>query len=190
MTHTIEISHLFTPSKMVPHLIPLAKHNSMLHGVAHWTRVHRYGLLLAETLELSESEKIAVALFGWTHDLARTDDGGGNQHSIDGAEYVAHVTNTLFSDFPKDTLTIVQNAIRYHSDGMNAEEALYSLSLANDSSWSRSAILNTIGCCWDADRLDLLRLGIVPRESKMSTPFWQEVLPLAAKLNKMTSLLD
>lgn len=185
---TIEISSVFTPSKIVPHLVPLAKHNSALHGVAHWTRVHRYGLLLADTLELSSTQKIAIALFGWTHDLARTNDGGGNQHSIDGADYVVDVTNTLFSNFPRDTLDIVRCAIYYHSDGMTAEEALYQHSLKDNLTWSRDDILNTLGCCWDADRLDLLRLGIAPQESKMSTPYWDDVLPLAAKLNKMTSL--
>ena len=186
----IDTSSLFTPSKILPHITPLAKHNSAIHGVAHWTRVHRYGLLLADSLKLSEKEKIAIALFGFTHDLARTDDGGGNQHSIAGAKYVQYVTDTLFSDFPNSTVDIVKVAIRYHSDGMNAEEALYELPIAGSSNWSRESVLNMIGCCWDADRLDLLRLGIMPNESKMSTSYWQDVLPLAAKLNKMTSVVD
>ena len=186
---TIDTSFLLTPSIILPHITPLAKHNSSLHGIAHWTRVHRYGLLLADSLGLSEAEKLAIALFGWTHDLARTDDGGGNQHSLDGAKYVHVVTKTLFNDFPEDILNIISCAIRYHSDGMNAEEALHELPIANHSNWSHESVLNVISCCWDADRLDLLRLGIVPDESKMSTIYWRDILPLAAKLNKMTSLL-
>ncbi len=174
----------------MPHLIPLAKHNSVLHGVAHWSRVHRYGLLLAESLRLTETQKLAIVLFAWTHDMARINDGGGNQHSIDGAEYVRHITDTLFSDFPDPVLHVVQNAIRYHSDGMNAEEALYELPILQESEWSREQLLNIIGCCWDADRLDLLRLGMMPLDHKMSTPYWKDVLPLAARLNKMTFLLD
>lgn len=187
---TLNTSFLFFPSKILPHLTPLAKHNSQLHGVTHWTRVHRYGLLLADSLKLSEEERLAIALFGWTHDLARTDDNGGNQHSIDGAKYIQYVTDRLFSDFPETTLDVVTTAIRYHSDGMNAEEALYELPIVDNSTWSRESTLNTIGCCWDADRLDLLRLGIVPDESMMSTPYWKEILPLASKLNKMTSLVE
>ena len=186
----IDLNILYSPNKILPHLIPLAKHNSAIHGVAHWTRVHRYGLLLAATLGLSESEKVTIALFAWTHDLARTDDGGGNQHAIDGAKYVEVLTSTLFTNFPEDTLDIVRHAIRYHSDGMNAEEALYELPIEQYSTWTRETILNTLGCCWDADRLDLLRLGIVPHEAKMSTPYWHEVLPLAAKLNKQMALIE
>ena len=185
-----DINILFTPSKVLPHLIPLAKHNSRIHGVAHWTRVHRYGLLLAESHGLSEPEKIAIALFGWTHDLARTDDGSGNLHAIYGEKHVHYVIECLFNDFPESILDIVKIAIRYHSDGLNAEEAMHQFPDMQNSSWSRESVLNTIGCCWDADRLDLLRLSIMPRTSKMSTPYWQEVFPLAAKLNKQTALMN
>ena len=186
----IDTSLLLTPSKILPYITPMAKHNSSLHGVAHWTRVHRYGLLLADSLELPDTEKLAIALFGWTHDLARTDDAGGNVHAYDGAKYVQVVTDNLFRDFPNTTLDVVKVAIRYHSDGMNTEEAIHELAITEHSNWSRESVLNVIGCCWDADRLDLLRLGIVPNESKMSTACWKNILPLAAKLNKMTSLIE
>lgn len=97
--------------------------------------------------------------------------------------------DTLFTDIADEILEIVKIAIHHHSDGMNAEEALYEYPLIDKTAWSRESLLNTLGCCWDADRLDLLRLGIIPRETKMSTPYWHDVLPLAAKLNKMTALL-
>lgn len=53
----INRSNIFRPKEILPHLIPLAKCNSSLHGIAHWTRVHRYGLLLAKSLALSTEEK-------------------------------------------------------------------------------------------------------------------------------------
>lgn len=186
----LSLSKLYIPSKILPALIPLAKHNSAIHGVAHWTRVHRYGLLLAESLQLSDDEKMAVALFAWTHDLARTDDGGGNQHAIDGAKYVEVITQKIFDNFPDHILDIVRSAIRYHSDGMCAEEALHEFPMEKYSTFSRDEILNILGCCWDADRLDLLRLGIIPKASHMSIPYWQDVQPLAAKLNKQTHLFN
>lgn len=192
MSHSImiNITTLFQPQKILPHIIPLAKHNSKIHGVAHWTRVHRFGLLLAESLKLSEEQRIAIALFGWTHDLARTDDGGGNLHAIYGEKHVQYVIEILFNDFPDPILEIVKMAILYHSDGLNIEEAVSELPIMEKSPWSREATINTIGCCWDADRLDLLRLSILPKVSKMSTPYWQDILPLAAKLNKQSSLLN
>lgn len=184
------LTDLFYPKKVIPCLTSFKKYDSSLHGVAHWTRVTRFGLLLADALSLSKQEKVVIALFGWTHDLARVDDDGGNLHAIEGAEYFKVIAKKIFPDLASDILDIVQLAIRHHSDGLNAEEALYEYELNTRTTWSRDALLNTLGCCWDADRLDLLRLNIMPNESKMSTPYWQDVLPLAAKLNKRMSLLE
>jgi uncharacterized protein len=33
----------------------------------------------------------------------------------------------------------------------------------------------TIGTCWDADRLDLGRVGMIPNPKFMSTPFGKEI---------------
>jgi uncharacterized protein len=41
-----------------------------------------------------------------------------------------------------------------------------------------------IGACWDADRLDLTRVGIIPDPDMMSTEPGKE---LAAQMNKLRS---
>jgi uncharacterized protein len=51
---------------------------------------------------------------------------------------------------PESHLETLLDACRYHNDGLTSTDL-------------------TIGTCWDADRMDLLRVGIVPNPEKMST---------------------
>ncbi len=77
---------------------------------------------------------------------------------------------------------VIKAAIHYHSHGYAADEAKYS-GWFDDVGGDQGILLNTIACCWDSDRLDLLRLGIEPDPYRMSTPYWEELLPLARRLN-------
>ena len=49
--------------------------------------------------------------------------------------------------------------------------------------WPRDLVVATVGCCWDADRLDLPRVGVAPTAEFMSTPVWREVQPLSARIH-------
>ncbi len=49
-----------------------------------------------------------------------------------------------------DQLELLLDACRFHNDGKTSSDL-------------------TIGTCWDADRMDLPRVGITPRAEKMST---------------------
>ena len=186
----VETSLLFSPRRIIALIKPFARCDSRVHGVAHWARVFRFGMLLADALDLSDIERLAVALFAWTHDLARTDDQHGRNHAKEGAEYLAHVVSQCFCDFPQDVLDITAMAIRYHSHGDNAEEILHQYPVDKAAPWPRESLLNVWGCCWDADRLDLLRLNIFPDDNKMSTLYWKDILPLAAKLNQKKDMLE
>jgi uncharacterized protein len=50
----------------------------------------------------------------------------------------------------RDRLALLEHAIRHHTAGLTSADP-------------------TIGTCWDADRLDLGRVGMRPRERFMST---------------------
>lgn len=156
--------------------------DSELHGPAHWARVHRFGVLLADHMNLSERALQCVEVFGWVHDLARVDDGGGNQHAIDGAEHAFAVVPELFPVLTEDQLLLVSQAIQYHSDGLTSDGA-YFQGLLDVRGWTEDELIDTVGACWDADRLDLLRLGVRPSGRYMSTDFWEYVLPYAERLH-------
>lgn len=172
-------------SNTIAQLLPYRRYESLLYGPAHWARVYRFGLILAEHCALTAAERRCVEVFALTHDLGRVDDNGGNQHALDGAVYFREYAGTLFPDLDEPACNLVETAIRHHSDGLTADVADRQGMLAHLSG-ERESVRLVIGCCWDADRLDLLRLGMYPRPEKMSTPFWEEVLPLALKIHGET----
>jgi len=78
---------------------------------------------------------------------------------------------------------LVRTAIRRHSDRLTAEAAWYQ-GLFDSLGRKEDKVITVVGCCWDADRLDLLRLGTRTQAEFMSTEYWHKVLPLAEKLHR------
>lgn len=108
------------------------------HGPEHWQRVRYNGLLLAET---TGANRRVVELFAFFHDSCRETDGWDIEHGPKGAELArAHHTQGLLpvSDAELELLLI---ACRGHTV-------------------ERTHADLTIATCWDADRLDLPRVGI------------------------------
>ena len=169
-------------SNLISRLRGFTSFDSRLHGPAHWSRVRRFGFLLADQQQLNERQTRCVEVFSWTHDLARVDDGGGNQHAIDGAVHCFAVMEAVFPDLDDLQQQLVSTAIRFHSDGLTADEA-YFQGLLDIDGWSEDAVIEAVGAAWDADRLDLLRLGIEPLRRFMSTSGWRDVLPYASQLH-------
>ena len=116
------------------------------HGGAHWARVRANGLALArQTGALAP----VVELFAFFHDSRRVHEYADEGHGARGAVLAAQLKGRFFeaSDDEMDQLT---EACRYHSDG-------------------RSTGSPTVLTCCDADRLDLLRVGITPRADRLCT---------------------
>lgn len=160
--------------------------DSTLHGPAHWSRVHRFGHMLCDHLQIGSAGRQCVEVFAWTHDLARKDDFGGNLHAIEGADYLDTVLPAVFPGLTSDQAEMVRIAVRYHSDSMVAEEA-YFKGLLDHVPWDEDTLVYTLGACWDADRLDLLRLNRPPHPRLMSTPAWEDVLPYALRVHRLRS---
>lgn len=166
-------------------LVGLARYPSLIHGPAHWSRVRRFGALLAEKEQLPVAARACVEIFALLHDLAREDDGGGNQHAIDGSSYMDEVMPCVFGQLSLDQIETVRVAIRYHSDGMVARQA-NEKGLFDELDWPRDLLTRTVGCCWDADRLDLPRVGIHPVPELMSTAGWRDVFGLSLRIHDAT----
>jgi uncharacterized protein len=90
-----------------------------------------------------------VRLFALFHDSRRENDGVDFEHGERGAKYAARLRGTLF-DLSDTHLELLQYACRWHAHGQLSDDP-------------------TIGACWDADRLDLTRIGITPKAEFMST---------------------
>lgn len=148
--------------------------DSHCHGFDHWVRVYYNGMTLARHLRLDHDAMRCIEVFAWTHDLLReTDDDDDGLHAYDAADKLQVICDDVFPDLKKDQIRITELAVRYHSDGMTAYEA-YTSGLLRGTTYSREDVINIVGCCWDADRLDLPRVGIKPHPRYMTTDVWNK----------------
>jgi uncharacterized protein len=117
-----------------------------IHGVKHWARVRTNGLALARE---TEANPMVVELFAFLHDSCRESEGHDPLHGHRAADLACrlhgHLIRLSATDF--DLLVI---ACRGHTH----------------EPWHPDP---TIGTCWDADRLDLTRVDIIPDPALMST---------------------
>jgi uncharacterized protein len=168
-------------SRVLPALQRFVRFSSEIHGPAHWARVRRFGRALAERLDLPPEASACVELFAWLHDLAREDDGPSPLHGVEGAAQVEAVLPAIAEAVTPAQIDVVKKAIELHVDGLVAARA-WERGAFEGLPWPRDLLVTTIGCCWDADRLDLPRVGVWPAERYMSTPAWREVAELSAAL--------
>ena len=124
-----------------------------VHGPAHWRRVERNGLLLAGH---AGANSIVVRLFALFHDSRREDDGTDSGHGARGAEFAASLRNDGVFALSDEDFALLRLACTWHTDGLHHDDP-------------------TVGTCWDADRLDLGRVGVIPHARFMSTAFGREI---------------
>jgi uncharacterized protein len=123
-----------------------------VHGPDHWRRVERNGLLLATR---TGADIAVVRLFALFHDSRRENDGWDDGHGMRGAEYAATLRGSAYI-LSDDRFELLRYACVWHTDGERHDDP-------------------TIATCWDADRLDLGRVGIIPDPAFMSTDFGREI---------------
>ena len=109
-----------------------------IHGRSHWLHVVKNGFLIAKESELALDRQV-ILLFGLLHDVERKDNGLDPEHGKRSADLVATLQGKLFN-LPPAQLTLLTEACRGH----------------NGNEWHPDP---TVQACWDADRLDLTRLG-------------------------------
>ena len=117
-----------------------------IHGPAHWKRVERNGLKIAAG---NRAVVEVVKLFAVFHDSRREHDGSDFNHGERGAKFAANLRGALF-DLSDADFDLLQFACREHTNGLLSQNP-------------------TVGACWDADRLDLTRIGLTPQAEFMST---------------------
>ena len=107
-----------------------------IHGVAHWARVLETGVRLAAvtgaTIEV-------VQLFAVFHDSQRVTEKSDPSHGIRGATFATQLRGKLF-DLNEDDFDLLFVACAGHTDRPTDDDP-------------------TVQTCWDADRLDLGRVG-------------------------------
>jgi uncharacterized protein len=130
-----------------------------VHGPSHWRRVERNGLILSYR---TGADVLVVRLFAWFHDSRRINDYTDSGHGFRGTEYVASLRGELF-DLEDAAFQSLTYACTWHTDKVYSEDI-------------------TIGTCWDADRLDLARVGVIPSVDFMSTQAGKELAYAGGRL--------
>lgn len=122
--------------------------HSATHGKEHWLRVLQNGRELAT---ITDANIRVVEIFALLHDSKRENELVDPGHGRRAAEYARSLQGTWFS-LSESELALLCDACAYHSDGLTEADL-------------------TIQACWDADRLDIGRLGIRPEPQLLCTAF-------------------
>jgi uncharacterized protein len=126
------------------------------HGIVHWARVLENGLKVAES---NGADLEVVTLFALFHDSRRINECRDDGHGLRGAEFadslrgeLVHLDNARFD--------LLYEACRLHTDGLVEADP-------------------TLQACWDADRLDLGRVGILPKPHRLCTEAARDLIDWA-----------
>jgi uncharacterized protein len=117
-----------------------------LHGPDHWQRVERNGREIAQD---NGADLVVVRLFAVLHDSHRLTESTDPEHGLRAANWAKRLRGEHFQLDDAQFQTLCDACI-WHDAGRITDDA-------------------TIGACWDADRLDLVRVGIQPIARLMST---------------------
>ena len=139
------------PSLITPELVASLRQSFRLkwlglHGAAHWARVRLNGLNLAHR---NGANTRVIEYFAFLHDSCRESDGRDPEHGPRAARFACRIrTRHIHLDDGEFSLLIA--AIEGHTFLHDHGDV-------------------TVRTCWDADRLDLARVGIDPDPARLCT---------------------
>lgn len=132
--------------------LPSHRFPGSVHGPDHWRRVERNGLILASQ---SGANIAVVRLFALFHDSRRENENHDPDHGRRGAALARALRGKAF-ELSDEWMAKLEYACVWHTDLHHHEDA-------------------TIATCWDADRLDLGRVGITPDPKYLNTALAKEM---------------
>lgn len=142
---------LHVPGVLTPQLIGLLRREFRLdwngfHGAAHWARVRVNGLRLA--LHNGADTRV-IEYFAFLHDVCRENEGRDPEHGPRAARFAASIRREFIA-LDDDAFDLLITAIAGHTGGKGHDNL-------------------TICTCWDADRLDLPRVGTATNPQYLCT---------------------
>lgn len=127
-----------------------------IHGLSHWKKVKDVGLYLVDCNWTIPSNyrfcgKELVGYFAFLHDSKREGEGKDPDHGLRAAKYARELQKKGLLHIEGSQLDDLCYACEHHSDPGAKSDNIY------------------IQTCWDADRLDLGRVDIIPEEKYLHT---------------------
>ena len=132
---------------------------SEVHGIEHWHQVEFNGLFLASR---TGADVDIVRLFAIFHDSKRFDDGYDPEHGERGAEFAKDCREAKLFEIDDERFDKLYHACKFHTHELRNDDV-------------------TISTCYDADRLDLGRVGFPLDPQKMATSFGSQIASLSLK---------
>jgi uncharacterized protein len=124
-----------------------------IHGIRHWARVRVNGLKLEKQ---TGTDPLVVEMFAYLHDSCRWNENRDSQHCSRAAVLARELQGRFYC---------------------HSLENLYRLAEACAGHTHETAHSDiTIATCWDADRLDLGRVGIEPDPDRLCTEAARKLL--------------
>lgn len=117
-----------------------------IHGVNHWDRVAKFGKLLQQ----EGADMDVIMAFAYLHDSQREDNGEDYEHGPKAAKFIDTIRASLLSSLNDEQIEKLKRACELHTIADRTGDI-------------------TIDICFDADRMDLLRVGITPLPDRMAT---------------------
>ena len=137
---------------LVPQGFALGQHS--IHGPNHWRTVERFALRIAAETDGVDTD--VVRLFALFHDSRRENEYGDPGHGARGAALAFDFYKVEFRQLDPDAFDKLVTACCWHTHRQHVDDT-------------------TVGVCFDADRLDLGRVGITPDPKFLNTAVAREM---------------
>lgn len=118
----------------------------------HWDRVYENG----QKLLTPEVNPLVVGLFAYLHDSCRQNDGFDLEHGPRAAAFIDTIRESHLAEVSDQDIELLKEACRLHTTTPKTGNP-------------------TIDTCFDADRLDLWRVGITPDPERLATEKGKEI---------------
>ena len=116
------------------------------HGVKHWDRVAKFGRLLYQ----DGADMNVIMAFAYLHDSERIDNEEDVNHGKRASKLIDAIRYSQLKELSDEQIEKLKRACELHTIEHRTGDI-------------------TIDICFDADRMDLLRVGIVPLPERMAT---------------------
>ena len=116
------------------------------HGVDHWDRVAKFGRMLYQ----EGADMDVILAFAYLHDAERMNNGRDINHGQRASELIDTIRHTQLEALSDEQIAKLKRACELHTIQHRTGDL-------------------TIDICFDADRMDLPRVGITPSPQRMAT---------------------
>ena len=144
---------------IMEHAFANRPYESDIHGIEHWHQVEYNGMMLAPR---TGADIDVVRLFAIFHDSKRFDDGHDPEHGERGAEFAKECREAKLFEIDDARFEKLYHACKFHTHERSNDDP-------------------TISTCYDADRLDLGRVGFPLDPEKMATSLGSRIAKQSRK---------